>query len=782
MIVSNFAARALTHLPKLQTHKRGLYTVDGVSALFVHIARHTVIGITFIVAPIPFALAQGTAQPAVSPAPAPAPAPAPTPEISAPSPTPAAVPPSTPPKATQLDSITVQGGRDAESSNGITRTIGQTELTKDGADNVLDVLKRQPGITVTNGQISLRGIGSAYVRVLVDGQRPPPGFSIEQLSPQMVERIEIIPGGGVEVSAQSMGGTINIILKRARSGQQGNFSASAEHGKYRTSIRGTATYGNGSGPLAWNFNSNWNIWEGFQESIAQTLVTDNSQAPAGTPINGRLAKSHIDSNGNSINFSPRLTYTPNSNTRLQAQIGVWKWSTNRDTQRDTQITLGPSPSLIAGNQLFDGGGHGYWWGGELTQGVSDHAKLELRVNGGRWNFNGTNINDFLSTTGNSVENDDNDNYGTWQGLKLIWRQNILTKHNLSFGIEHDGSDANLRRTNTLNGVNLLAPGEGVVLQRVRQFAGFARHEIEISPSLAMDTGVRFEQVQYTLVQAGIRETSPVQRIFAPSFQAQYKPNGSKTENYRFELSRKWRPLNAQDLRLSDVRSVDNRFDNPDRIGNVNLRAEKSWNADIAYTRRLGTDGSLGATLTAKRIDDVIKTVNRFESGRWVNRTENIGSGSIVGLELEAKGRLSDFVKGWSTTQVRGSIGQYTSRLNGLAGPGNRVANQLPTILNLGFDHRFAGTPYSLGGAFKYTVRGFEKITAQESIENNNERNLNFYGQWAITPKMNIRFALDDLLIARATSTVSYLGLGNTTTINNVTQTGPKLRINFDIRL
>ena len=47
------------------------------------------------------------------------------------------------------------------------------------------------------------------------GEPAPPGFSLENLSPSMVERIEVTKGPTAEHSAQAVAGTINVVLRQA---------------------------------------------------------------------------------------------------------------------------------------------------------------------------------------------------------------------------------------------------------------------------------------------------------------------------------------------------------------------------------------------------------------------------------------------------------------------------------------------------------------------------------------------------------------------------------------
>src|SRR5690349_9438218 len=92
--------------------------------------------------------------------------------------------------------------------------LNADEIRKYGDDNVYDVLKRAPGVTVTGKTLRMRGLGEGYTQILVNGDRPPPGFSLDNLAPDQIERIEIIRAASAEYSMQAIAGTINIVLKK----------------------------------------------------------------------------------------------------------------------------------------------------------------------------------------------------------------------------------------------------------------------------------------------------------------------------------------------------------------------------------------------------------------------------------------------------------------------------------------------------------------------------------------------------------------------------------------
>jgi outer membrane receptor for ferrienterochelin and colicins len=128
------------------------------------------------------------------------------------------------PASPSIQQVTVSGARadDTEArriSTAAKMVFGREELERNGDTSVSEVLKRLPGVSIGGapgrggGGVRMRGMGNGYTQMLVNGERPPPGFSLESLSPEQVERIEVIRGPVAEHSTQAIAGTINIILR-----------------------------------------------------------------------------------------------------------------------------------------------------------------------------------------------------------------------------------------------------------------------------------------------------------------------------------------------------------------------------------------------------------------------------------------------------------------------------------------------------------------------------------------------------------------------------------------
>jgi outer membrane receptor for ferrienterochelin and colicin len=92
------------------------------------------------------------------------------------------------PKKQETIEVTADSIAERRDSTASKIVVNREEIVKYGDQTVLDVMKRLPGVTVSGAggrgaEIRMRGLGSGYTQILVDGDPMPPGFSIESLSP-----------------------------------------------------------------------------------------------------------------------------------------------------------------------------------------------------------------------------------------------------------------------------------------------------------------------------------------------------------------------------------------------------------------------------------------------------------------------------------------------------------------------------------------------------------------------------------------------------------------------
>jgi hypothetical protein len=136
-------------------------------------------------------------------------------------PEPAPMQEDTPSRRSPVERVEIRGTQDSDlRRNAIAGkiVIGREEIERFGDTTVGEVLRRLPSVTLggrpgRGGEIRLRGMGSGFTQILVDGERMPAGLALETLTPDQIERIELFRAPTAEHGARAIAGTINIVLR-----------------------------------------------------------------------------------------------------------------------------------------------------------------------------------------------------------------------------------------------------------------------------------------------------------------------------------------------------------------------------------------------------------------------------------------------------------------------------------------------------------------------------------------------------------------------------------------
>ncbi|HCA9670771.1 TPA: catecholate siderophore receptor CirA [Klebsiella variicola subsp. variicola] len=133
-------------------------------------------------------------------------------------------------------SATEQSVKDAPASISV---ITQQDLQRKPVQNLKDVLRDVPGVQLTNEGdnrkgVSIRGLGSSYTLILVDGKRVNSrnavfrhnDFDLNWIPVDAIERIEVVRGPMSSLyGSDALGGVVNIITKKIGQKWTGTLSA-----------------------------------------------------------------------------------------------------------------------------------------------------------------------------------------------------------------------------------------------------------------------------------------------------------------------------------------------------------------------------------------------------------------------------------------------------------------------------------------------------------------------------------------------------------------------------
>jgi iron complex outermembrane receptor protein len=624
---------------------------------------------------------------------------------------------------------------------------GREEIDKYGDTSVADVLKRLPGVNIQGGSPRMRGLGSGYTLILINGDPAPPGFQFDQLNPNQIERIEITRGPTADQSAQAVAGAINIILKEAPKVSQRDLRLGLAYNAVRPTPSASFTYGERQGGLSLSLPVSLFQWRSVNRSEIERFTAGSNGQPSAA-----VQQSRNDSWGTGINTSPRINWKISDDESASAQFFAQRGEWNNRQSFTNQVLLG-QPALDASN-FFEGTWQNLRTNLQWNNRFSESQRIELKagVQHSKNTFDG------LTSAQRRTVGDNRDRSIT-QGGK--YGQFIGDSHTLSAGWELEWRQRDETRTITENGAPQLVDFEGQPFRaRISRQAFFVQDEWEISPQWATYLGLRTERIE-TRSQGTGDAVRNISRVTTPLWHLTYKLDPKARDIIRASLTRSYKApeLSALVARpslsgLFPDTTRPNTEASPDRRGNPTLKPELATGLDIAYEKYLtgGAMFSIGAF--HRSVEDLVRSVTTLETVPWatvprfVTTPVNFSKARTTGLEFEIKGRAGELLPSVFDTKtalnLRASLNYYRSRVDAVPGPDNRLDNQQPWSGNLGFDYRFAALPLSVGSSLAYTPGYRTQQTNVQALEQTRVRSLDAFALWNFSRTLSVRLGVNNI--------------------------------------
>ena len=621
--------------------------------------------------------------------------------------------------------------------------IGREEIDKQGDATLGEVLKRLPGITVQGapgrgGAIRMRGLGSGYTQILLDGERVPPGFSIDSLTPEQVEKIEILRAPTAETGARAIAGTINIVL---REGQKANpddlkITRSHEHGEGSTMVNWVHNLK--TEPLAGTFTLSGMDTYRPGES---TTVTESTQST------DRIRENSSLGHRQAIHANARLQWKGEQGRSLT--LTPFLMAANWDSLVSARVTTLESPFVSDSVQSqtrsrFSMGRLNGQWAQRLS--ADDRLELRFGVGESRYDYrmDQTGASGVLGSTGQPLLRngfETQDFVDTSSSLNGKWTRALDNGHQIVTGLEIEqvrrdekGNEASLEEGGNLNA-------------KTRRWAAYTQDEFKINAHWSAYAGLRYESLltEGTVNDALKRNESAV---WTPLLHAVWKPDAQKRDQVRMSLTRSYKTPTLYNLVARYVPSLgENTWTQPDRTGNPDLKPELATGIDVAFERYLDQGGVLSANVFHRNITQLIRytTTSNEATQRYVSSPTNVGDAYTQGLELEAKFRLNQWVAGALPVDVRANTSFFHSRVKDVLGPNNRLDQQPGMTANLGADYRLRGLPLTLGGNLNWNPDYSTQRTEQQLSYQGIKRVADVYGLWRFSAATALRLTVSNLM-------------------------------------
>ena len=575
----------------------------------------------------------------------------------------------------QIEKIEVQENastiEERKESSIAKRIISGEELSQYGDLNALEILKRTPGVSIADGKGKKSAPGNGYTVVLIDGEEASGSKRVnplEQISPDMIERIEVMTNGSAEYTAESMGGIVNIVLKKPKS--EGQTIAKITVGTYGGDVPMESVFAQRegkSGNLAYLFNIT--AADNRQLDTASTLNTSTGEESRKT-----------DARYQTLNATTKLIYTPSSRDKYtyNGSIGLNKSKSEMNSMPDPLSTTDKSKGMML------------WSGIKGEHHLSSTELLEWKLKFHQNDDNG----EFISLQSSPIEQKDN-GFMRIFGAEGIYSR-AIGDHFIKTGLE-------LKRQNQRDDVSVYNSSNLLSLNttQMRQDKGslYMQDEISFGDSTVVTPGIRYENVS-----RDFGATSTID-YFAPSVHLLHRLTSS--DNLRASIAKTVKlPTTNQLSTLTDSSLDRNDILHPDLIGNANLTEEKALSYELRYEHFFENKGIVSIGGFYRNIDDKIENVIKLDSStsRYTQTPENAGQGSLWGLELEVKKSLSEYVEGlgvFGNATVQDSSLKNTE--TGMTRPIKQTSNFLS---NIGVDHTLKAYKFTYGAAYRY-VGGYD---------------------------------------------------------------------------
>ncbi len=649
-----------------------------------------------------------------------------------------------------IQQVVVKTGTNDQRAQSTTTSIviKRDELLRQGDASLAEVLKRQPGITLESSPgkppaIRMRGMGGGYVAILLDGLPAPGGFSLESISPDLIERVEVSRAATAETSSQAVAGTINVILRRAGTGKgaaANEFKAGSALVHGRAAPQLLAQHSGRAARLAYTVVATLKRHEG--PITAVTL--EEGANPALLRRTAWLDEQVEDL----LELAPRLSWQPNADDSFTSQSYVRRRHIDNAKRERETTQIGSPTAFPHADQRFETRPLNAYADLAWTRKFDSGARLAAKLAGfhmqreAAFDYRGMDLQDRLHEL-RTVASGPVEREWTFNGS---WRRPLWGKHALAAGWEFGRkarSEYRRERQFDAGGALRLASDEHYRASVARS-AFFIQDEWDIDAAWSAYVGLRREALHTTGEGNADAAVDVDAGAWSPIFQALFKPqrpegDSGPRDQFRLAVGRTYKAPNIVQL-MPRRYTVDNNNSavNPDLQGNPLLRPELALGFDLAWERYIGKGDMVSLSAFHKRIRDITLSRISENGGVWTAMPVNQGDATVQGIEFEGRTTRGPLA-------ARINLARNWSRVDSVPGPDNRIEGQAAYSGNLGLDVTPPGSRLDVGGTFSLRGPLASRSNGLLLSEAGIKRQLDLYALWKRDANARLRLSVSDLL-------------------------------------
>lgn len=655
-----------------------------------------------------------------------------------------------------VETIVVYGEnvyRDRTSDIAPTLSYGLDFFQRFEPTTVGEMLKRVPGVTFTSDileydAVQLRGLGSEYAQVLVNGRKVPGQgadrtFFVDRIPAELIERIEIIRAPSADMDAEGVAGTLNVILKDgARLDGAFGRVAGSYFGDGDDKVRGSAAF------AVAGENNGFDYWFGAdvqQRRNPKEKFADIFDADGVFDEERETQDDTRDGTDYSLNGSVGFDLGAG-----ELRLNGYYVLTDREESEFTQAFEGPLDGLELDGvetQLEDIQQKSYGVDGLFEQSFGG-GMLSLQLGYAAFDEDTTETERELDPDTLEIEEEDvgtidikdDDLFAT-----AAYAFNLPAASELKIGLD-------VRRKNR-DGVQLGDPADVEADVEETRLAPFAKMTWGLGENVELEAGLRYERYDREVSNEDGSGSKDGAELY-PSLHLLW--DVTPTDRLRASIARtaRYPGFNL----VSPFEEDESPGDGDITVGNPFLDVETAWGVDLGFERRIGKSGVFGANVFYRDVTDVIELADTGEDVLddedevigAVFAPANLDDGKVWGVELDLSTPLT-FI-GLPETGFYANYAWFDSEVTDpFLGVERPFRDQADYVYNVSLAQNFPNIAATAG--LSYQKRGASEAFAIDEIETTEyDGNLELFLEKRLGERTVVRFTANNLLDAKKTET------------------------------
>ncbi len=586
--------------------------------------------------------------------------------------------------------------------------ITRDEMLQYGDQSVMDALRRAAGFQLaTPGQGPRGGGGASGMRFrggvgptfLINGEPvqggPRGGMSIiDTITPEMIERIEVVKQPSVAQASVASSAVINIILKEPLDSRISG-SIKLGYGKYEDSEKQSKS----EQKISLQADGRENQWS-YSVSANQMWVDNTSLTKTETSADTREQSRTV--NRSMQMFSPRLQYDLDDQQKLIAELFYRNIKMDGYSANQTQDDKNDSIRLNTRYERKD-------------KDLSDKIRLSVERQ---------TETQLTRSPQNTIYTDETIHE---YGLAYDGMRKLDPTRQIKFGVDTRSSNLDSNVSNRLD---------------EQRYALYAEGSWRFTDRQTITLGARQEWLNRSgLVDYQDQHLSPV---------LAYRFDLTEQWSIQTNLSQAFNSPKTDRLIPNVTVSTDSdagSLNNPDHGGNPDLKPEKTSAVEstLAYD---SANGGMSLTAYHREIKDYIEKVIALEGSRYVERPQNQNQATTYGVELSGRYALKQTDAGHSF-MLNGQISTIRAKVEDEQHNERLVSDVAPYNASAGLSYNFKPWQLSTSINVSYTPEFTRGLDGQPYDRTTNQRfgldlsaTKRFTGGWAASLNLNNLLSTD----------------------------------------